>query len=197
VTPILSVVVLREAHGVFEPNSPFRGAVQTIPFAERGGEETMSIKNPVAVATGALPQLEPLRYVLTDALEVAYFEAGPSDGEVTLLHRSSKKGHLLLGSVQFVYSRKRLYWGHPAHVADSIHQHPLGWRTADVRPRLEVSAHVQGYELAQPAIPRRLAVKGSSRCDFACIGPSYPIVVSRDGIRTTTEQRVLLSLLEE
>jgi pimeloyl-ACP methyl ester carboxylesterase len=32
-----------------------------------------------------LPRLEPLQYVRTDALEVAYFEAGPSDGEVALL----------------------------------------------------------------------------------------------------------------
>jgi pimeloyl-ACP methyl ester carboxylesterase len=35
--------------------------------------------------TGALPRLEPLRYVRTDALEVAYVEAGPSDGDVALL----------------------------------------------------------------------------------------------------------------
>jgi pimeloyl-ACP methyl ester carboxylesterase len=35
--------------------------------------------------TGALPRLEPLRYVRTDALEVAYLEAGPDDGEVALL----------------------------------------------------------------------------------------------------------------
>ena len=41
--------------------------------------------SPAAVATGALPRLEPLRYVRTDALEIAYFEAGPADGEVTLL----------------------------------------------------------------------------------------------------------------
>jgi pimeloyl-ACP methyl ester carboxylesterase len=34
---------------------------------------------------GALPRLEPLRYVRTDALEIAYFEAGPGDGEVVLL----------------------------------------------------------------------------------------------------------------
>jgi pimeloyl-ACP methyl ester carboxylesterase len=32
-----------------------------------------------------LPRLEPLRYVRTDALEVAYFEAGPGDGDVVLL----------------------------------------------------------------------------------------------------------------
>jgi pimeloyl-ACP methyl ester carboxylesterase len=37
------------------------------------------------VVTGALPRLEPLRYVRTDALKVAYFEAGPADGEVALL----------------------------------------------------------------------------------------------------------------
>ena len=35
--------------------------------------------------TGALLRLEPLRYARTDTLEVAYFEAGPSDGAVTLL----------------------------------------------------------------------------------------------------------------
>ena len=35
----------------------------------------------------ALPRLEPLRYVRTDALEVGYFEAGPTDGDlVALLH---------------------------------------------------------------------------------------------------------------
>ena len=45
----------------------------------------MRSENPGAVVTGALPRLEPLRYVRTDALEVAYFEAGPSDGEVALL----------------------------------------------------------------------------------------------------------------
>jgi pimeloyl-ACP methyl ester carboxylesterase len=32
-----------------------------------------------------LPRLEPLRYVRTDVLEVAYFEAGPGDGDVVLL----------------------------------------------------------------------------------------------------------------
>ena len=45
----------------------------------------MGNENPIAVVTGALPRLEPLQYVRTDALEVAYFEAGPGDGEVTLL----------------------------------------------------------------------------------------------------------------
>ena len=45
----------------------------------------MGNENPIAVVTGALPRLEPLRYTRTDALEVAYFEAGPGDGEVTLL----------------------------------------------------------------------------------------------------------------
>ena len=41
--------------------------------------------NPIAAMTGVLSQLEPLRYTHTDTLEVAYFEAGPEDGEVTLL----------------------------------------------------------------------------------------------------------------
>jgi pimeloyl-ACP methyl ester carboxylesterase len=35
--------------------------------------------------TRALPRLEPLRYARTGTLEVAYYEAGPSDGDVTLL----------------------------------------------------------------------------------------------------------------
>ncbi len=35
--------------------------------------------------TGTLPRLEPLRYARTDTLEIAYYEAGPSDGDVTLL----------------------------------------------------------------------------------------------------------------
>ena len=49
----------------------------------------MRSENPGAVVSGALPRLEPLRSVRTDALEVAYFEAGPSDGEVEhLLHGS-------------------------------------------------------------------------------------------------------------
>jgi pimeloyl-ACP methyl ester carboxylesterase len=51
----------------------------------QGREETMTTENPVAVATGTWPRLEPLRSVRTDVLEVAYFEAGPSDGEVVLL----------------------------------------------------------------------------------------------------------------
>jgi pimeloyl-ACP methyl ester carboxylesterase len=33
----------------------------------------------------ALPRLEPLRYTRTGALEVAYFEAGPPDGDVVIL----------------------------------------------------------------------------------------------------------------
>src|SRR5215813_1378213 len=45
----------------------------------------MSIDKPDAEISGALLRLEPLRYVRTDVLEVAYFEAGPSDGEVALL----------------------------------------------------------------------------------------------------------------
>jgi pimeloyl-ACP methyl ester carboxylesterase len=45
----------------------------------------MRSENPGAVVSGVLPRLEPLRSVRTDALEVAYFEAGPGDGEVALL----------------------------------------------------------------------------------------------------------------
>jgi pimeloyl-ACP methyl ester carboxylesterase len=52
---------------------------------ERDEEETMSSENPDAVVSGALPRFEPLRSVRTDVLEVAYFEAGPGDGEVVLL----------------------------------------------------------------------------------------------------------------
>jgi pimeloyl-ACP methyl ester carboxylesterase len=52
---------------------------------EKGEGGTMGNENPIAVVTRALPRLEPLQYVRTDALEVAYFEAGPGDGEVTLL----------------------------------------------------------------------------------------------------------------
>jgi pimeloyl-ACP methyl ester carboxylesterase len=35
--------------------------------------------------TRALPRLEPLRYARTGTLDVAYYEAGPSDGAVVLL----------------------------------------------------------------------------------------------------------------
>ena len=45
----------------------------------------MRSEDPGAVVRGALPRLEPLRYVRTDALEVAYYEDSPSDGEVALL----------------------------------------------------------------------------------------------------------------
>ena len=45
----------------------------------------MSSGNPVAAGPGALPRLGPLRSVRTDGLEVAYYEAGPGDGEVVLL----------------------------------------------------------------------------------------------------------------
>lgn len=44
----------------------------------------MTTENPGAAA-GALPRLEPLRYIRTDTLEIAYVEAGPRDGEVALL----------------------------------------------------------------------------------------------------------------
>jgi pimeloyl-ACP methyl ester carboxylesterase len=46
---------------------------------------TSEAGDPAAAVTGARPRLEPLRYARTDALEVAYLEAGPGDGEVTLL----------------------------------------------------------------------------------------------------------------
>lgn len=45
----------------------------------------MAAESPHAEPRAALPRLAPLRFVRTDALEVAYFEAGPSDGEATLL----------------------------------------------------------------------------------------------------------------
>ncbi len=45
----------------------------------------MSNENPGTMVSGALPRLEPLRSVRTDTLEVAYYEAGPGDGEVVLL----------------------------------------------------------------------------------------------------------------
>jgi pimeloyl-ACP methyl ester carboxylesterase len=45
----------------------------------------MGSEEPAAAVRAPAPRLEPLRYVRTDALEVAYFEAGPSDGEVALL----------------------------------------------------------------------------------------------------------------
>jgi pimeloyl-ACP methyl ester carboxylesterase len=39
----------------------------------------------MAAMAGTLPRLEPLRHVRAHPLEVAYFEAGPADGEVVLL----------------------------------------------------------------------------------------------------------------
>ena len=45
----------------------------------------MMFKSPSADEPGTLPRLGPERYVSTDVLEVAYVEAGPSDGEVVLL----------------------------------------------------------------------------------------------------------------
>jgi hypothetical protein len=46
---------------------------------------TFEAGDPVAGVTGALPRLEPLRSTRADALEVAYFEAGPGDGQAVLL----------------------------------------------------------------------------------------------------------------
>jgi pimeloyl-ACP methyl ester carboxylesterase len=45
----------------------------------------MSSEHPGAVVSGALPRLEPLRFVRTEVLEVAYYEAGPGDGKAVLL----------------------------------------------------------------------------------------------------------------
>ncbi len=45
----------------------------------------MRFENLRGARAGSLPRLEPLRSVDTDVLKVAYFEAGPSDGEVVLL----------------------------------------------------------------------------------------------------------------
>ena len=45
----------------------------------------MQSENPGTAAAGALPRLEPLRYVRTDLLEIAYFEAGSGNGDVVLL----------------------------------------------------------------------------------------------------------------
>lgn len=45
----------------------------------------MKFDNLSGAREGSLPRLEPLRSVNTDVLKVAYFDAGPSDGEVVLL----------------------------------------------------------------------------------------------------------------
>jgi pimeloyl-ACP methyl ester carboxylesterase len=45
----------------------------------------VQVDDPPARANGPLPQLGPLRHVDTDALDVAFFEAGPVDGPVVLL----------------------------------------------------------------------------------------------------------------
>jgi pimeloyl-ACP methyl ester carboxylesterase len=56
-----------------------------------------------------LPPLESLRYVRTDALEVAYYEAGPSDGEVALvLHGFPYDIHSYVDVIPPARSRSRL-----------------------------------------------------------------------------------------
>jgi pimeloyl-ACP methyl ester carboxylesterase len=45
----------------------------------------MSSVIPNTAVGGHLPRLEHLRSVRTDLLDVAYFEAGPADGEVAVL----------------------------------------------------------------------------------------------------------------
>ena len=45
----------------------------------------MGTGNSGAAVGTALPRLEPLRYIRTDVLEVAYFDAGPGDGDVAFL----------------------------------------------------------------------------------------------------------------
>lgn len=45
----------------------------------------MGSETPPAVATDMLPRLDPVRFVRTDVLGIAYYEAGPSEGETVLL----------------------------------------------------------------------------------------------------------------
>ncbi len=45
----------------------------------------MGSETPPTVATDMLPRLDPVRSVRTDVLEIAYHEAGPSEGETVLL----------------------------------------------------------------------------------------------------------------
>ena len=68
-----------------EPDHPCRGPAQLAPSLERRGKGTMGTGNSGTAVTTTLPRLEPLRFVRTDVLEVAYFEAGPPDGDVALL----------------------------------------------------------------------------------------------------------------
>jgi pimeloyl-ACP methyl ester carboxylesterase len=48
-------------------------------------DETVLASAPIAPSGAGLPELRPLRYAVTDALKIAYYEAGDRDGEVVLL----------------------------------------------------------------------------------------------------------------
>ena len=91
----------------------------------------MRSENPGAVVSGALPRLEPLRSVRTDALEVAYFEAGPSDGEVEhLLHGSPYDIHSYVDVIPAL-SRRAIVSSPP--ISADMDQ-PASW-TAPLRAR--------------------------------------------------------------
>jgi pimeloyl-ACP methyl ester carboxylesterase len=53
----------------------------------RAGANLITMTTTTSPTEGPVPRLEPLRYVRTDVLDIAYFEAGPGDGDpVLLLH---------------------------------------------------------------------------------------------------------------
>jgi hypothetical protein len=59
--------------------------IPVTPTPHRRSEATMGSETPPTVATDMLPRLDPVRSVRTDVLEIAYHEAGPSEGETVLL----------------------------------------------------------------------------------------------------------------
>jgi hypothetical protein len=140
---------------------------------ERDEEGPMRSENPGAVVSGALPQLEPLRSVRADALEVAYFEAGPSDGEVEhLLHGSPYDIHSYVDVIpRLVEAGHRVITpylrGHgPTRFLDSTaprsgQQAAIGTDVVALMDVLEIPRAIfAGYDWGRPRLGQQLSHPG-------------------------------------
>ncbi len=77
--PQLVAAALRTAASAFTDHPDYRPE-----WAVRQGEENTTLTGSID-PLDVLPRLEPLHHVRTDVLEIAYYEAGPADGEVVVL----------------------------------------------------------------------------------------------------------------
>jgi len=77
--PPLVAAALRTAAATYRHHPDYRSE-----WAELAGEENTTLGGS-ATSSGAPPRLEPLHHATTDVLDIAYYESGPTDGEVVLL----------------------------------------------------------------------------------------------------------------